>query len=270
MSKKILFTDMDGTLLNSEKKVSPQMHALITQMINNGARFVLSSGRALSSIVKSAQKNDLLFPNTLIIAANGNLVYDYDAQKSLLEKHVPKDIARQIVQIADDMGIHIQSYDETYVLCRRSCPEIDYYSKGTGMTPRFVEDLIAANYKAPVKLLAIDLHDKNNLMHLQEEVLARFGDTLTSMFSCNEYLEIFDKTAGKGSAVSFVCDHLHIPIQEAVAAGDQENDISMLKAAGAAVAVANAQPSVKSCADFITQQDNDHDGLAEAIRYYFF
>jgi len=67
-----------------------------------------------------------------------------------------------------------------------------------------------------------------------------------------------------------VCNHLQIPISESVAAGDAENDISMLEAAGAAVAMANASPAVKACADFITQKDNDHDGLAEAIEYYFF
>jgi len=270
MPKKILFTDMDGTLLNSQKQISPQMHALVGRMIENGAGFVLSSGRTISSILKSAQQNGLLFPDTLIIAANGNMVYDCSQNKPLVEKRVPLDIAREIVQMAYHLGLHIQSYDDTRVICQKSCPEMDYYLKATGMKPRYEEDIIAAYEKGPVKLLSIDLCDQTRLNQLRAQVLERFGDTLTAIYSCNEYLEIFDKTAGKGSAVAFVCDHLQIPISESVAAGDAENDISMLEASGAAVAMANASPAVKACADFITQKDNDHDGLAEAIEYYFF
>ena len=89
------------------------------------------------------------------------------------------------------------------------------------------------------------------------------------IFSNPIYLEIFDKTAGKGNAVRFVCEHFQIPLSNSVAAGDAENDISMLQASGTAVAMANATPEVKACADFITQQDNDHDGLSEAILQLF-
>lgn len=269
MSKKILFTDMDGTLLTSAKTVTPAMHKLISDMISQGSRFVLSSGRALSSILGSAEKNNLLYPNTIIIAANGNIVYDHTSGKTLVDKRVPIDMAREIVKMADELGLHIQSYDDTHVICKKECAEMDYYLKGTGMQPRYEENIIDAYGRDPFKLLAIDLKDRVRLNLLRDQVLERFGDTLTAIFSCNEYLEIFDKTAGKGSAVRFVCDHLQIPIEDSVAAGDAENDISMLEAAGAAVAMANAQPAVKSCADFITKNDNDHDGLAEAIRYYF-
>ena len=92
---------------------------------------------------------------------------------------------------------------------------------------------------------------------------------MTAIFSCDQYLEVFDKTAGKGNALRFVCDHLGIPVSDSVAAGDAENDISMLDSAGVAVAMANAPQEVKVHADFITRADNDHDGLGEAILRYF-
>lgn len=269
MPKKILFTDMDGTLLTSEKKVTPAMHALITEMIANGGHFVLSSGRALSSVLTSAKKNGLLFPDTIIIAANGNIVYDHRSRQMLLEKRVPASIARQIVTMAEDLGLHIQVYDDSHVICKKSCPEMDYYAKHTNMQPVYAEDIVGVLEKDTVKLLSVSLNEPEKLNLLRDQVLERFGDTLTAMFSCDEYLEMFDKTAGKGNAVRFVCDYLQIPIEDSVAAGDAENDISMLEAAGSAVVMANAQPAVKEYADFITQKDNDHDGLAEAVKYYF-
>ena len=78
MSEKILFTDLDGTLLNSAKKVSPGMQLLLSKMVLAGNRLVLTSGRALPSVLKVAKNAGLLFPDTVIIAANGNEVYDCD------------------------------------------------------------------------------------------------------------------------------------------------------------------------------------------------
>lgn len=80
MSEKILFTDLDGTLLNSAKKVSPGMQLLLSKMVLAGNRLVLTSGRALPSVLKVAKNAGLLFPDTVIIAANGNEVYDCDNQ----------------------------------------------------------------------------------------------------------------------------------------------------------------------------------------------
>ena len=71
MSEKILFTDLDGTLLNSAKKVSPGMQLLLSKMVLAGNRLVLTSGRALPSVLKVAKNAGLLFPDTVIIAANG-------------------------------------------------------------------------------------------------------------------------------------------------------------------------------------------------------
>lgn len=267
--KKILFSDMDGTLLSRDKKISAAQKDLLSKMVQAGGRLVLSSGRTLGSILRVAEENDLLFPDTLIIAVNGNIVYDYDNQRFLLNKTVPMDIMEGVIDLAHKHGLYIQSYDDQYVVCERSCPELEQYAKATGMQGRIVEDITSAVGKPACKLLAIDLKDRSKLDLLQKEVTERYGHTVTALYSCREYLEIFDKTAGKGSAVQFVCDYLGVPVSETVAAGDAENDISMLDAAGVAVAMANAHPEVKKHADFVTTKDNDHDGLSEAILKYF-
>jgi hydroxymethylpyrimidine pyrophosphatase-like HAD family hydrolase len=78
-------------------------------------------------------------------------------------------------------------------------------------------------------------------------------------------LEVFPATSGKGVAVSKLCEFLALPIAWALAAGDQENDISMLKAAGFAIAMKNAIPEVKEAADIVTEFDNNEDGLAREV-----
>ena len=269
MSEKILFTDMDGTLLTSKKDVSPALAGLISRMIEAGHRFVLSSGRTLPSILSSAQNAGLLYPDTLVIAVNGNLVYDCRTGRALLEKTVPVPVCKGVIGLAHKYGLHIQSYDDSRVVCEKEGPELSFYQKSTGLSAVLTNDIMGHIGHAPYKLLAIDLTGKDRLLALQKEVLSRYGDQVTAIFSCDQYLEIFDKTAGKGNALRFVCSHLGIPVKNAVAAGDAENDISMLQAAGTAVAMQNAPAEVKACADFVTAADNDHDGLGEAIRKYF-
>ena len=269
MSYKILFTDMDGTLLDSAKQISPALLALLQKLTDSGRRLVLSTGRTISSIEKVLERTGLIFPDMLVIAANGNIVYDWNRRRYLVNKTVPLSMAKEIVSMADGYGLHIQTYTDTHAVCHKKTPESLFYHKGTGMDFLYADDIMSLCSEPPCKLLAIDLKDRSRLTLLQKDVLDRFGGTLTATFSCNEYLEIFDRTAGKGSAVRFICDHLHVPAAETVAVGDAENDISMLQAAGIGAAMANAAPEVKQSADFITEADNDHDGLAEVLHRFF-
>ena len=81
------------------------------------------------------------------------------------------------------------------------------------------------------------------------------------MYSNANYLELFSKEAGKGAALLRLCEHLNIPRENSMAAGDAENDISMIEAAGLGIAMLNADEEVKKAADVVTGADNNHDGL---------
>ena len=74
------------------------------------------------------------------------------------------------------------------------------------------------------------------------------------------------KEAGKGSAVIRLSEYLNIPIENTIAAGDEQNDISMIEEAGLGIAMINAGDIVKKSADVITVYDNNNDGLAEFIK----
>lgn len=265
----ILFTDMDGTLLLSDSTVSPRMQEALHRMTAAGHKLVLSSGRPLDSMLEVASHAGLLYPGTLIIAQNGALVFDYDAKTPLLERRVPLPVCREIIAAARARSLHIQSYTETHILSEQDSPEVQYYRRRIHLPLCLVEDLADALHKEPYKLLSISLDRRSVIEDLQQEIAVRFGDLVTPMFSNDYYLEFFHQKAGKGNAVRFVCDYFGVPLSHAIAAGDAQNDLSMLAAAGTGVAMANAAPVVKEQADFITQADNDHDGLLEAIERFF-
>ena len=115
-------------------------------------------------------------------------------------------------------------------------------------------------------MLAIHLNDHSRLTAFCDSISDWATDKVQYIFSNDYYLEIFNKDAGKGNAVRYVCDYFNIPRTHSYAAGDAQNDISMLEAAGCGIAMLNAADIVKKSADAITSKDNDNDGLAEYMR----
>ena len=133
-------------------------------------------------------------------------------------------------------------------------------------TPLLITDDVAKELTSPPpKMIAIELHDKEKQEKFRMALEEVVGDRLTLLYSSPYYLEIFPKEAGKGSAVKKLAEILGVPIGNTYAAGDEENDISMLEAAGVGVAMLNAKDAVKKVSNMITVYDNDHDGLADVI-----
>ena len=103
---------------------------------------------------------------------------------------------------------------------------------------------------------------REKLEQLKEKLAPWMEGKLTTVFSCPEYLEFVDYRSGKGNAVRYVCDLYHIPVTDAYAAGDANNDLSMLQAVGNSIAMINGSNEVKAISSIITEEDNNHDGLA--------
>ena len=191
MSEKILFTDLDGTLLNSAKKVSPGMQLLLSKMVLAGNRLVLTSGRALPSVLKVAKNAGLLFPDTVIIAANGNEVYDCDTKTFLMRKSVPIEIAEDIISMAQEESLYLHSYSDTCVVAPKDGVEVKHYCSRTGMEYQVSDDLLKTIGHAPCKLLAIDMENHGRLEAFRSRIQEKYGDKISAIFSNPIYLEIF-------------------------------------------------------------------------------
>lgn len=265
MKCKILFTDMDGTLLNDEKKISQKVYQAIERFTGAGGSVVLSSGRPLTSILEAKNSLGLHYPGMFVIAYNGALVYDCQAETPIFEKKLSLDYVNQSMNIASEFGIHCQTYSDTHILVERDSRELQAYRKHIHLPYMVVED-VAEYLKSidmePYKLIAIETVPEK-LEALKQELSRRLHGKIHALYSAKNYLEIIHKEASKGNAVAFLCDYLGIPIEETVAVGDAANDISMLKAAGVGVAMKNATWDTKQAADYVTGHTNNEDGILE-------
>jgi hydroxymethylpyrimidine pyrophosphatase-like HAD family hydrolase len=142
-------------------------------------------------------------------------------------------------------------------------PYIEIYRNRTGSPFRFVDNLEKYLHLAPTKLIFVV--DPKLRPAIQEEVRPLVGSRAAMVRTDPEYLEFLEPGVDKGTGLVHLAEVLGIPISQVMALGDGENDIPLLEAAGWPVAVANAHAHVKAVARFITNNDNDHDAVAEAV-----
>lgn len=262
---KILFADLDGTLLTSEKTVTPYTYSVLKRFCESGGIFVLSSGRPLKSILEVRDKSGLNFPGVMISACNGSLIYDCDKKTAVVEKRLSKEIIDEVQKYADEHKTHVHTYTDESIITERIDSEIELYTKHVHMPVVTVDRLSRGLDLDPFKMLAIDIGNHDRLAEFGRGLVKALDGRVQVVFSNPNYLEIIRPDAGKGNGVRIICDVLGIPLSDSYAAGDSDNDISMLEAAGCGIAMKNGTPNAIAASDHVTDADNDHDGLAHFI-----
>lgn len=264
-STKILFTDLDGTLLNDKKEVTPGNHQAIDAALQAGHKIVVTTGRAFTSAVLITKRAGLFRDGCYIIAFNGGLIYEISTGKIIYERTLPAGVSKDIFRAAQKAGLHIQTYSDTKVLSVKETPELIRYTTTVEMEYQIVPDLDEIFEQESCKVICINYQDKPRLERFQKEVLDPLKGTVDSFFSNDALLEIVPSGTSKGTAVEWFCEHMGIPIENSVAAGDAQNDIEMLKAAHIGAVMKNAFPGVAEFGNYITENDNNHDGFAEIV-----
>lgn len=263
--RKIFFFDLDGTLLTTKKDISPRTMDALKKFTDAGNYFCINTGRAIDSAKAVYRGLGLNFQGSFLCGCNGTEIYSVDEDKYVYKTGVPLELVPVIIDMAKKYDIHCHTYNDTHIVTSMNDECMDYYRRVIKTPLLVTDDVVKELTSPPPKMIAIELHDKvkqENFRMALEEVV---GDRLTLLYSSPYYLEIFPKEAGKGSAVKKLAEILGIPIENTYAAGDEENDISMLEAAGVGVAMLNAKDAVKKVSDVVTTYDNDHDGLADII-----
>lgn len=262
--KKILFTDMDGTLLRDDATISDFTRDTIRKMTEKGHKFVLSSGRSLANIINTKERLGLDMPGIYISATNGTLIYECDTQKVIFESLLSMEDVKNIWPVAMDDNVHIQTYTEHDLIVPKHDKETDFYL--IKCDHPVIESTEPWNIleKPPVKMLCIDLENHERLEKWGQKIANEYPH-LTVCFSNPMYLEIFSAKAGKGNSLLWLCNYLNIPVSNSFGAGDEANDISMLQAAGTGLAMCNGNPEIFHYADKIIEIDNNSDGLSQYI-----
>ena len=267
-SPKILFLDIDNTLLTSEKELTQKNRDAIRAALGKGHRIVICSGRPLGGILPLAKELGLMAEGCCIIAFNGGLIYDCGKRQAVYKEALPLEDVSFLFDQAEKHGLYIHTYVGNDVLIREVCEESDYYVDRIGVNYIVDKELPHSLTEEPVKALVIDLHDKSRLERFRRDTSPLLDGRVSIFFSSDVLLECVKEGVSKGNAVRWLCGHLGIPVSSSVAAGDSENDIPMLKAAAIGCAMLNASAACKEAADYITKSDCDHSGVAEIIRKF--
>ena len=259
---RLFVTDLDGTLLTDDQHISPATRRALDSFVARGNYFSISTGRALQSARTVQKEMHLEYPGSFIISYNGAHILDTRTGEAIFRTGIPLPVVEEIQHLARSMQVHCQTYSDTHIITPEMNECVRRYTAYIKTPVLVKENLAGALDKPPCKMLGLDISDHEKLEAFRKEILIRWGDILTCTYSNPLYLEIINKEAGKGPAVRKICDYLHIPVENAIAAGDAENDISMIQAAGLGIAMCNGAPAVIKAADAVTETDNNHDGLA--------
>ena len=266
-TKKILFTDLDGTLLDDNKQISRRTYEVLDAFTAAGHALVLSSGRDTNSVGDVKEELGLHFPGVFLIGYNGGQIYDCDQKKTVYRVALKKEQAVRIIETALLMDVHCHTYNETHIITPLNGSAFLYYQRIIRTPVIYAANLQDAIDIDPCKCIAVELEDQNKLHRFREKIHQQYDD-VTTMFSSPVYLELFPAASGKGTALTKLCEILHIPITNSIAAGDQENDLTMLEAAGTSIAMSNGLEKLKKNAAIVTAFDNNHDGLARVLENY--
>ena len=270
MESKSLFLDLDGTLLNDQKKITPENQQAMQLALSRGHRIVIASGRPLKSALLQASQLGLDGAGCYVIAYNGGVVYDCLHQREVFRKTMEREDLYAVFDEANRRGVYIQTYDGDYVVVERrgNSAMARRYCSAIQMEFRVIGDVRRDLSAPPPKALLIDFEGRTATESMRQWILHNLSGRVDTFFSSPSYLEVVPAGINKGRAVVEMCKALEIPLRNAVAAGDEANDISMIRAAGTGVAMKNASAEVKAAADYVTRRDNNHDGIAEVIYRY--
>lgn len=270
MKYKLLALDMDGTLLNSEKKISPKTAQTISELSKTGVHVVLSTGRGLTEV--SDYKNELNFMNYGIFVSGG-LIYDFKKSEEIFSHPLSENFLMELIDagLEEKAMIHILTVTKS-MISRADISHIEDFHMEIykDMYERISEDCMDFKkfvHENPGKIIKFNMYHRNK--ESQQRNFERFKNyPLTFSYAEETALETSPKGITKASGLHELCNFLKVDISETIAVGDAPNDLEILKAAGVAAVMGNASDEIKKLADFVTD-DNDHDGVIKVIEKFF-
>lgn len=269
MGKKLILLDLDGTALNDEKQLTDGNREAINEAILAGHRVVVTTGRPLKSALTQAKRYGLAGPGSFVVAYNGGIIYDAEQEKVIYQSRISLQTVREVFAQAARMGVHIQTYRNEKVLVdpANDDDELRYYCRTIEMEHEIIPD-IALLAEEPSKMHSSMLKNAEKLVPFRDWINENYDGELDSFLSSPMFLEIVPCGVNKGLAVHKMSELLSWPVEDMIAVGDQANDIPMIREAGVGAAMINGIDAAKEAADYVTEADNNHDGVAEVIRRF--
>lgn len=277
---KIIFIDIDGTLVNDEKQVSKRTINTIKQLKEKGIITVLTSGRPYGSIEKYSIQCDAM---PYLIGSNGAITRNVEKNKDIFIKNIEKQKVIEILKIIRKNNLYktitvsgnIITETQKYGLIPENRPEI--------IETESLEEYIGEIEKPIIKFSIVD-ENKEKLINVRKELIDKFNITITPIdimtltqkqrkvkngYISNPYItDIMAQNTTKAEAIRNLTKYLKIDLSQTIAFGDGKNDIEMFETVGYKIAMKNAVKELYERADIITKTNND-DGVAVALEKIF-
>lgn len=250
----LICTDLDGTLLCNDKSISQKNLDAIEYFKSEGGLFTFVTGRMPNTSVAIHKSVN---PNAPIGCINGGGIYDFAKREYLWIAELPRealDIVEYVdeklpwigIQVNTSKAIYFNKYNEAMVKFRRitGLPDVRCHY-------RDVEEGIAK--------IVLTEDNEEKLLELIEMLHSHpKADKFDYIRSQEDIYEILPKGISKGTALRKLTELFGLNMNKTIAIGDYNNDISMLRAAGVGIAVANAREEVKEAADYVTVSNEEH------------
>ena len=280
---KIIALDLDGTLLDSEKRLSEVNREALARAAEKGALIVPTTGRFFGMMPSAVR--DLPFVR-YAITINGAQVYDRETDTAIVRDEIPLDMALGVMEVLDRYDVIYDCYrqnwgwmtaalqdkaadyatNEHYLKMvrefREPVPELKQHLRETAADGD-VQKIMLFAPNSQVSGLSSQV-----LESITAEIKEKFPDIKVTSSTWNN-IELNIKTAHKGNALRHFAKCLGFGLENCMAFGDGMNDFTMVEAAGLGVAMANAEPEVKRVAKWIAPS-NDENGVAKGIDKWIF
>ena len=266
MGYKMVFSDMDGTLLWKGLHISVENKAAIQKAVDKGVDFVICTGRGVFGVEPHLKELDLIGKKGYVICQNGAAIYDLRNMEMVLKKSFSPALVAPVSAFARGFGeIELFYYDNRNFMCEKLTPVVEKYCQVMKTSPRVVNDPMEYEGEFTKCLFSGPRVYLEKIKAYAEELL---GDQVNLFYSAETYLEFVVKGVDKGTALEATAKQAGVELKDTIAIGDSDNDLPMILKAGLGVAMQNGEPHVKAAAGYITERNAEENGVAEVIERF--
>ena len=266
MGYKMVFSDMDGTLLWKGIHISVENSAAIRKAVEKGVDFVICTGRGVFGVEPHLRALDLIGKKGYVICQNGAAVYDLKDMKMVLKQSFSPQLLKPVSDFARSLGdVALFYYDDRTFLCEELTDEVAEYCQMMQTTPRLVNDPTEYEGELTKCLFSGPRAQLEKIKAFAENLL---GDQVNLFYSSPTYMEFVIKGVDKGTALEKTAKQAGVALEDTIAIGDSDNDLPMILKAGLGVAMKNGEEHVKAAAGYVTERTAEENGVAEVIEKF--